>query len=78
MLDAFIIDQIRRREDERERRQRPNAERPGAEERPDTPGPTPADGWSAPRRSAAEDEGERRGVWSVDDDDEGAGFVIDM
>ena len=57
MLDAFIIEEIKRREEQREERSRPQPHLPSStDEQDDRPG----------RRSETEDEGPQRGVIIID------------
>jgi hypothetical protein len=57
MLDAFIIEEIKRREEQREDRSRSQPHLPSStDERDDRPG----------RRSETEDEGPQRGVIVID------------
>jgi hypothetical protein len=57
MLDAFIIEEIKRREDRREDRNR---------HQPQLPTPTEEEDEGAGRRSETEDDGPQRGVIVID------------
>ncbi|HYR54601.1 MAG TPA: hypothetical protein VEM39_00660 [Myxococcaceae bacterium] len=57
MLDAFIIEEIKRREEKREDRSRPQ---------PHVPNPTDEEQESPRRRSETDDDGPQRGVIVID------------